>query len=151
MHLNMWTWSILTEHQNGAERWFKVIGATQACLSISETEDLLEFSPTTISRVPDILEGFQMLHRGVQQTDWFESSSHGRPPLCFSSYNSLINALHPKITPLQHEIELNHLDVISNWLNASKRRRSIINNSREGFFFLRLVQQFHLISCLFGI
>lgn len=41
----------------------------------------------------------------------------------------------PKIAPLQHEIELNHLDTICNWLKMSEKRGNIINNLRENHLF----------------
>lgn len=46
--------------------------------------------------------------KGSAEADWFGCNSDNRPPLCFTPHNSLINAMHPKIAPLQHEIELNH-------------------------------------------
>uniref|UniRef100_A0AAY5L8D6 Transposase Tc1-like domain-containing protein n=1 Tax=Esox lucius TaxID=8010 RepID=A0AAY5L8D6_ESOLU len=62
MHLGVWSWSrqspeLQTECQNGKEgdlRNFErgmVVGARYACLSISQSAQLLGFSRTTISRV----------------------------------------------------------------------------------------------------
>lgn len=68
---------------------------------------------------------------GSAEPDWFGCNSDNRPPLCFTPHNSLINAVHPKIAPLQHEIELNHLDTICNWLEMSKTRGNIINNLED--------------------
>lgn len=72
--------------------------------------------------------GLCVSERSSPVADWFGCNSDNRPPLCFTLHNSLINAVHPKIAPLQHEIELNHLDTICNWLEMSKKRGNIINN-----------------------
>lgn len=61
------------------------------------------------------------------EPDWFGCNGDKLPPLSFTLHNFLINAVHPKIAPLQHKIELNHLDIIRNWLEVSKKRRNIIN------------------------
>lgn len=72
---------------------------------------------------------------GSAGSDWFGCNSDNRPPLCSTPHNSLINAVRPKIAPLQHEIELNHLDTICNLLEMSKKRGNIINNLKENHLF----------------
>ena len=72
---------------------------------------------------------------GSEESDWFGSAADSRQEQaspCHTPHNSLINALRPKIAPLQHEIELNHLDTSGNWLEMSKSSVNDINNLREG-------------------
>ena len=72
---------------------------------------------------------------GSEESDWFGSAADSWQEQafpCHTPHNSLINALRPKIAPLQHEIELNHLDTSGNWLKMSKRSGNDINNLGKG-------------------